>query len=83
MRYRAILLNQDGTIPSEHLMLLTDQQLSKLALWSLQHNKSVLSLLTDARFTVEEEASGKTVLLEGMLPCGYYGAMLSDGTCHT
>ena len=83
MRYRAILLDQDGTIPSDHLTLLTEAQLSKLALWSLQYNQSVLSLLASARFTVEEETNGGTVRLEGMLPCGYYGAMLSDGSCHT
>lgn len=85
MTYRATLLNQDKTLRSDHLRVLTDAQLSKLALWSLEYNQSVEHLLANAEFMIAEEAGSKptTFLLEGTLPCGLYGAMLSDGSCHT
>lgn len=83
MRYRQPLLTPSGHL-GECFQLLTDAQLSRLAQWSIIKEEDVLSLLRQASFIVEDDGSGKTVTLEGMLPhCGLYGAMLSDGSCHT
>lgn len=83
MRYRQPLLNSSGHL-GEGFRLLTDAQLSRLAQWSIIKETDVLSLLRQASFMVEDDGSGKTVTLEGVLPhCGFYGAMLADGSCHT
>ena len=84
MTYRVSLLSQDGTMPSDHLQLLSDKQLAKLALWSLQLNRTVADLLAESRFMLSDDGSGASVTLEGVLPsCGLYGAMLADGSTHT
>ena len=84
MLYRAPLLTQDGSLPSDHLQLLSDKQLAKLALWSLQLNRTVADLLAESRFMLSDDGSGTSVTLEGVLPgCGLYGAMLADGSTHT
>jgi len=84
MPYRAPLLDQDGSLPSDHLQLLSDKQLAKLALWSPQLNRTVAELLAESRFMLSDDGSGKTATLEGTLPnCGLYGAMLADGSTHT
>ena len=83
MAYRQALLDSDGQ-PGEPFQLLTDAQLSKLAQWSIIKERDVLSLLRQAAFMVEDDGSGKTVTLTGMLPlCGLYGAVLADGSTHT
>ena len=83
MPYRAPLLDQNGHL-GESFQLLTDAQLSKLAQWSIMTERDVLTLLRQAAFMVEDDGSGKTVILTGMLPnCGLYGALCADGSTHT
>ena len=84
MRYRAPLLDGSNNLSSEHWLLLTEAQLAKLANWSVLHDKTVMQILIDARFIIEDEGNGNTVRLEGTLPnCLMYGALLSDGSTHT
>jgi hypothetical protein len=64
--------------------LLTDAQLASLAQWSIIKERCVLTLLRQAAFMAEDDGSGKTVTLEGILPlCGLYGALCADGSTHT
>jgi hypothetical protein len=82
MAYRQIFLDDKGQIKPEHWQLLSDKQLCKFVLWSLQTGKPVLDLLQDARFMVQEESD--SVLLEGTLPYGnLYGCLCADGSTHT
>jgi hypothetical protein len=83
MRYRQPLLDQNGHL-GESFKLLTDAQLSKLAQWSIIKEQDVLTMLRQAAFMAEDDGSGKTVTLYGVLPlCALYGAMLADGSTHT
>lgn len=83
MRYRQALLNNSGHL-GEAFKLLTDAQLAKLAQWSIITERDVLTLLRQAAFMAQDDGSGRTVTLEGTLPhCGFYGAMLADGSTHT
>lgn len=83
MRYRQPLLDQAGHL-GESFQVLTDAQLSKLAQWSIIKEQDVLTLLRQAAFMAEDDGSGKTVTLYGVLPlCKLYGAMLADGSTHT
>ncbi len=86
MRYRAPLLNSDQTLPSEHLQCLSDAQLRRFAMLSLELNKPVLELM--AGLMVEENPHHKdhknAVNIEGILPnCGLYGCITPDGSLNT
>lgn len=86
MRYVAVLGPiDDGPIDSDAFDLLTDAQLARLAVWSLQCEQTVKSLLTDARFIAEQESDTlPTVRLVGKLPrSGLFGCLSSDGSIHT
>jgi len=86
MRYSAPLLRSidSASIDSDVLQLLSDAQLAKIAIWSIQTGKAVAALLFSARFMAEEEGNSGAVMLCGLLPiCGLYGALLSDGSTHT
>lgn len=86
MKYVAALGPVDeGPIDPTALDLLTDAQLARLALWSIQLGQSVRDLLAFARFMAEQESETlPTVRLIGKLPhCGLYGCLASDGSCHT
>ena len=82
--YRAPLCIE-GEIQSDVFQLLTDSQLAKLAFWSLQSDRSVRSLLQDARFMVEQIAEDDQLCrMIGTLPhCGLFGSLEPDGSTHT
>ena len=67
--------------PADSWELLSAAQLEKLARWSIQHNMPVLELLAPLRWELTDGYPNGTLL--GMLPCGLYGALLSDGSSHT
>ena len=87
MRYRASLLESDGTL-GDNFHILTYQQLAKFSMWSIQTGKSVIELMQG--LMVEEDVQGNqhngthNVIIEGTLPTsGLYGCMLPDGSTHT
>ncbi len=81
-RYRAPLLTQDGEL-SDNWRLLVAPQRAKLAAMSIQTDRSVMDLLREAKFMVEE-CGDNEVILEGFLPhCQLYGCILPDGSSHT
>ena len=87
MRYRAPLLQSDGTL-GDHYQVLTHNQLAKFAVWSLETGKSVSELMVG--LMVEDDVLGNhhngtyNVIIEGILPnCGLHGCMLPDGSTHT
>lgn len=82
--YRFPLL-RDSEIDSEIFPLLTDSQVAKLAVWSIQTGKTVSAILAESCF-MAEQISGEShqLRLVGTLPhCGLYGCLDPDGSCHT
>ena len=85
MTYRAILLDSDGKMSQDHWELLSLPQWRRLATWSLDSGKDLMTILQESRFMVEQDSRdpGK-VNLFGMLPhCGLYGCLHHDGSTHT
>lgn len=82
--YRFPLL-RDNQIDSEIFSLLTDSQVARFTLWSIQTGKPVTEILTDSLFMAEQvRDDSKQVRLVGTLPhCGLYGSLEPDGSCHT
>jgi hypothetical protein len=84
MIYRAPLLSATGGIDSEVFGLLTDAQVARLAVWSINESKPVLELLQSARFMAEQVGDSNRLNLLGTLPhCGLYGCLDPYGHCHT
>ena len=86
MRYRAPLLSPaTGAVDSDLLQLLTDAQLARLTVWSLQLHQPVADLLESARFMAEAVSDDSSQLqLMGELPhCKLFGCLMPDGSCHT
>lgn len=82
--YRSPLL-RDGQVDSEIFSLLTDSQVAKLAVWSIQTGKPVPEILESARFMAEQISDGSHQLrLVGTLPhCSLFGSLEPDGSCNT
>jgi hypothetical protein len=82
--YRSPLL-RDGQVDSEAFQLLTDSQVAKLAIWSIQTGKPVPEILAESRFMAEQVRDDSHQLrLVGTLPhCGLYGSLEPDGSTHT
>ena len=82
--YRSPLL-RDNQIDSEIFPLLTDSQVAKLAVWSIQTGKTVSDILADSRFMAEQVRDDSHQLrLVGTLPhCGLFGSLEPDGSTHT
>jgi len=85
MRYRAPLLTPDNLPDCELFRLLTDSQVARLAVWSIQTDAPVLQLLQSARFMAEQVSEQSHQLqLTGTLPhCGLFGCLMPDGSTHT
>lgn len=84
--YRAPLLSPEtGEIDAELARILTLEQLARLAEWSLQTNRSIGTLLRDARFMAEQtDPDSPHVRLVGTMPhCQLFGSLEPDGSCHT
>lgn len=84
MTYRAPLM-PDGQLSSELFRLLTDAQVARLAVWSIQTGRDVLDLLRSGRFMAEQVCPDSHQLqLIGTLPdCLLFGCLSPDGTTHT
>jgi hypothetical protein len=82
--YRSPLL-RDGQIDNELFRLLTDSQVARLAVWSIQTSKTVSDLLAESRFMAEQiNADSHHVRLVGTLPhCSLFGSLEPDGSCNT
>lgn len=82
--YRSPLL-RDNQIDSEIFPLLTDSQVAKLAVWSIQTGKTVSDILADSRFMAEQVRDDSHQLrLVGTLPhCSLFGSLEPDGSTHT
>jgi hypothetical protein len=82
--YRSPLLRGDQ-IDSEIFPLLTDSQVAKLAVWSIQTGKPVPDILAESRFMAEQIRNDSHQLrLVGTLPhCGLYGSLEPDGSSNT
>jgi hypothetical protein len=65
--------------------LLTDQQVARLACWSIQTGKSVPDILSESKFMAEQVHPDSHLLrLLGLLSnCNLYGSLEPDGSCHT
>lgn len=86
MRYRAPLLHPEQQIPDPELFrLLTDAQMARFSVWSIQTGAPVLDLLQRAGFMAEQiREDSHLVSLQGLLPhCGLHGCLMPDGSCHT
>lgn len=79
------LIGQDQYIDSDVWELVTDAQRARLALWSIDTGRDVLSLLRDMRPIVEQVRDGSQECnLIGKLPhCGLFGCLAPDGSTHT
>jgi hypothetical protein len=82
--YRSPLL-RDGQVSSEIFPLLTDSQVARLAIWSIQTGKPVPEILAESRFMAEQIRDDSHQLrLVGTLPhCGLFGSLEPDGSTHT
>lgn len=82
--YRSPLL-RDGQVDSDIFPLLTDSQVARLAVWSIQTGKPVPEILESARFMAEQVRDGSHQLrLVGTLPhCSLFGSLEPDGSCNT
>jgi hypothetical protein len=82
--YRSPLL-RDGQIDSDLFGLLTDTQVARLAIWSIQTGKSVSDILAESRFMAEQiNADSHQLRLVGTLPhCSLFGSLEPDGSCNT
>jgi hypothetical protein len=82
--YRSPLL-RDGQVDSDLFPLLTDSQVARLAIWSIQTGKPVPEILAESRFMAEQvSADSHQLRLVGTLPhCGLFGSLEPDGTCCT
>lgn len=82
--YRSPLL-RDGQINDELFRLLTDSQVARLAIWSIQTGKSVSDLLAESRFMAEQiNTDSHQLRLVGTLPhCSLFGSLEPDGSCNT
>jgi hypothetical protein len=82
--YRSPLL-RDNQIDSEIFPLLTDSQVAKLAVWSIQTGKTVSDILADSRFMAEQvHPDSHQLRLVGTLPhCSLFGSLEPDGSTHT
>jgi hypothetical protein len=82
--YRSPLL-RDGKVDSEIFPLLTDSQVAKLAIWSIQTGKPVPEILAESRFMAEQvHPDSHQLRLVGTLPhCGLYGSLEPDGSSNT
>lgn len=85
MTYRAPLLDSDGNISDVHWPLISDAQWRRLARWSVDTGKDVLSILRESRFMIEQDRDDSDDCnLLGMLPnCGLYGCLHHTGSTHT
>lgn len=85
MTYRAPLLTADNLPDADLFRLLTDAQVARLAVWSIQTGAPVLRLLQGSRFVAEQvNASSHQLSLIGTLPdCGLFGCLMPDGSTHT
>lgn len=85
MTYRAPLLTAEQIPDPDVFRLLTDEQVSRFAVWSIQTGAPVLQLLQSARFMAEQlNAQSHRVNLLGTLPhCGLFGCLSPDGSCQT
>jgi hypothetical protein len=85
MTYRAPLLTPDNLPDCDLFRLLTDSQVSRLAVWSIQTGAPVLELLQSARFMAEQvRPDSHQLQLIGTLPhCGLFGCLMPDGSTHT
>ena len=82
--YRSPLL-RNGQVDSEAFQLLTDSQVAKLAVWSIQTGKTVSDILADSRFMAEQvHPDSHQLRLVGTLPhCSLFGSLEPDGSTHT
>lgn len=82
--YRSPLL-RDGQVDSELFPLLTDSQVSRFAVWSIQTGKTVGDILASSRFMAEQvHHDSRQLRLVGTLPhCGLFGSLEPDGSCCT
>jgi hypothetical protein len=82
--YRSPLL-RDNQVDSEIFPLLTDSQVARLAIWSIQNGKPVTEILAESRFMAEQVRDDSHQLrLVGTLPhCGLFGSLEPDGSTHT
>jgi hypothetical protein len=78
-------LLRDGQVDSDLFPLLTDSQVARLAIWSIQTGNTVPDILASARFMAEQiSADSHQLRLVGTLPhCGLFGSLEPDGTCCT
>jgi len=85
MLFRLPLFRQDQSIDSDAWGLVSDAQRARLALWSIDTGRDVLSLLQEMRPIVEQVQDGSQECnLVGKLPhCNLYGCLASDGSTHT
>jgi hypothetical protein len=82
--YRSPLL-RNGEVDSDIFPLLTDSQVARFAVWSIQTGKPVPVILAESLFMAEQVSSGSHQLrLVGTLPhCGLFGSLEPDGSTHT
>jgi hypothetical protein len=82
--YRSPLL-RNGQVDSEAFQLLTDSQVAKLAVWSIQKASTVSDILAESRFMAEQvHPDSHQLRLVGTLPhCGLFGSLEPDGSTHT
>jgi hypothetical protein len=82
--FRSPLLS-NGQVDSDLFPLLTDSQVARLAVWSIQTGKSVPEILESSRFMAEQIcADSHQLRLVGILPhCDLFGSLEPDGSCST